>query len=87
MEESLSVPTATSTRRVPVKVLEENRRIINENLQSAGRGKVSFTHLIAWAIIKSLKVYPQLNFRDLMIAQAIKCVNETFRARRFANSR
>jgi multifunctional 2-oxoglutarate metabolism enzyme len=61
MEESLSVPTATSTRRIPVKVLEENRRIINEHLKNTGRGKVSFTHLIAWAIIKALKVYPQLN--------------------------
>ena len=62
MELSLTVPTATSLRRVPVKVLEENRRIINENLQTAGRGKVSFTHLIAWAIVKSLKEYPQMNF-------------------------
>jgi 2-oxoglutarate dehydrogenase E1 component len=62
MELSLTVPTATSLRRIPVKVLEENRRIINENLQTAGRGKVSFTHLIAWAIVKSLKEYPQMNF-------------------------
>lgn len=61
MEESLSVPTATSTRRIPVKVLEENRRIINEHLQNTGRGKVSFTHLIGWAIVKALKAYPQLN--------------------------
>lgn len=58
----MTVPTATSLRRVPVKVLEENRRIINENLQTAGRGKVSFTHLIAWAIVKSLEEYPQMNF-------------------------
>jgi len=62
MEQSLTVPTATSLRRVPVKVLEENRRIINEHLQAKGRGKVSFTHLIAWAITKALKDYPQLNF-------------------------
>ena len=62
MELSLTVPTATSLRRVPVKVLEENRRVVNENLQTAGRGKVSFTHLIAWAIVKSLKEYPQMNF-------------------------
>ena len=34
MEESLTVPTATSVRRVPVKVLEENRKVINESLQS-----------------------------------------------------
>ncbi|MDQ3063905.1 MAG: 2-oxo acid dehydrogenase subunit E2, partial [Acidobacteriota bacterium] len=62
MEQSLTVPTATSLRRVPVKVLEENRRIINEQMQSSGRSKVSFTHLIAWAIVKSIKQYPQMNF-------------------------
>ena len=50
MEQSLTVPTATSFRTIPVKVLEENRRIINEHLASQGRGKVSFTHVIAWAI-------------------------------------
>ena len=62
MEESLTVPTATSVRNIPVKVLEENRRIINENLTLQGRGKVSYTHLIAWAMIKALKEYPSLNF-------------------------
>jgi 2-oxoglutarate decarboxylase len=61
MEESLSVPIATSTRRIPVKVLEENRRIINENLLKSSRGKTSFTHLIGWAIVKSLKLYPHMN--------------------------
>jgi multifunctional 2-oxoglutarate metabolism enzyme len=61
MELSLSVPIATSTRRVPVKLLEENRIIINEHLKKSGRGKVSFTHIIAWAIIKAVKIYPQMN--------------------------
>jgi 2-oxoglutarate dehydrogenase E1 component len=61
METSLTVPTATTFRNLPVKVLEENRRIINQHLQSSGRGKVSFTHLIAWAIIKAVKAYPALN--------------------------
>ncbi len=61
MEESLGVPTATSFRNIPVKVLEENRRIINENLAAQGRGKVSFTHIIAWAIIQAVKAYPNLN--------------------------
>lgn len=61
METSLTVPTATSFRNIPVKVLEENRRIINDHLKISGRGKVSFTHIIAWAIIKALKVYPQMN--------------------------
>ncbi|MEP6789367.1 MAG: 2-oxo acid dehydrogenase subunit E2, partial [Acidobacteriota bacterium] len=62
MEQSLSVPTATSFRTIPVKVLEENRRIINEHLASQGRGKVSFTHIIAWAIVQAVKAYPHLNF-------------------------
>lgn len=61
MEQSLTVPTATSVRSIPVKVLVENRTIINENLKTSGRGKVSFTHIIAWAIIKAIKAYPQLN--------------------------
>ena len=62
MEQSLTVPTATSFRNIPVKVLEENRRIINEHLASQGRGKVSFTHVIAWAIVQAIKAYPHLNF-------------------------
>ena len=61
MEQSLTVPTATSVRNMPVKVLVENRTIINENLKRSGRGKVSFTHLIAWAIVKAMKTYPQMN--------------------------
>ena len=62
MEQSLTVPTATSLRTIPVKVLEENRRIVNSQLQASGRGKASFTHLIAWAIVKAAKVYPQMNY-------------------------
>ncbi len=62
MEQSLTVPTATSFRNIPVKVLVENRRIINENLAMSGRGKVSFTHIIAWAIVQAVKAYPHLNF-------------------------
>jgi len=61
MEESLTVPTATSVRRIPVKLLEENRKIINENLISRALGKVSFTHLIGWAIIKAAQEFPQMN--------------------------
>jgi multifunctional 2-oxoglutarate metabolism enzyme len=61
METSLSVPTATTVRGMPVKVLEENRIIINQHLQAVGRGKISFTHIIAWAIVRALKKYPSLN--------------------------
>ena len=61
METSLTVPTATSVRSMPVKVLVENRTIINENLKASGRGKVSFTHIIAWAIVKAMRDFPQMN--------------------------
>src|SRR5688500_2620870 len=61
MEQSLSVPTATSLRTIPVKLLEENRKIINTHMQGAGRGKVSFTHLIGWAIVKAAKDFPHMN--------------------------
>jgi hypothetical protein len=47
MEASLTVPTATSVRTVPAKLLEVNRQILNNHLGRTGRGKVSFTHLIA----------------------------------------
>ena len=53
MEASLGVPTATSVRAIPAKLLEENRRIINRYLRARG-AKVSFTHLIGWAVLKAL---------------------------------
>src|SRR5690349_20833037 len=61
MESSLSVPTATSERRIPVKLLDENRRIINKHLAEHGRGKASYTRLIAFAMMRALELYPQLN--------------------------
>ncbi|MFN2456140.1 MAG: multifunctional oxoglutarate decarboxylase/oxoglutarate dehydrogenase thiamine pyrophosphate-binding subunit/dihydrolipoyllysine-residue succinyltransferase subunit [Pyrinomonadaceae bacterium] len=61
METSLTVPTATSVRRIPIKVLDENRRIINKYLSENNRGKTSYTHLIAWALIRALQEFPQLN--------------------------
>jgi 2-oxoglutarate decarboxylase len=61
METSLTVPTATSQRRVPVKVLDENRRLINKYLAETTGGKASYTHLIAWALVRALEDFPQLN--------------------------
>ncbi|HEV2862697.1 MAG TPA: multifunctional oxoglutarate decarboxylase/oxoglutarate dehydrogenase thiamine pyrophosphate-binding subunit/dihydrolipoyllysine-residue succinyltransferase subunit [Pyrinomonadaceae bacterium] len=61
METSLTVPTATSNRQVPVKVLEENRLIVNQYLKEHGRGKASYTHFIAFAILRALEEFPQLN--------------------------
>jgi multifunctional 2-oxoglutarate metabolism enzyme len=60
MEASLAVPTATSQRQIPIKLLDENRRVINQHLAAAKR-KVSYTHIIAYAILKALKAFPQLN--------------------------
>ena len=61
MESSLHVPTATSERRIPVKLLDENRRLINKHLAEHDRGKASYTHLIAWALLRALDQFPQLN--------------------------
>ena len=61
METSLTVPTATSERRIPVKLLDENRRLINKFLADRDHGKASYTHLIAWAIVRALDEFPQLN--------------------------
>jgi 2-oxoglutarate dehydrogenase E1 component len=61
METSLTVPTATSERRIPVKLLDENRRLINKHLAENDRGKTSYTHLIAWAILRALDQFPHLN--------------------------
>ncbi|ACF15018.1 2-oxoglutarate dehydrogenase, E1 subunit [Chloroherpeton thalassium ATCC 35110] len=61
MEDSLEIPTATSMRKVPVVVLDENRRIINQHLSATGDGKAGFTHLLAWALVKALQKYPSLN--------------------------
>ena len=59
MEQSLTVPTATTFRVVPVGVLGERRRRLNGGLQAAGRReKISFTHLIAWALVQATKLHP-----------------------------
>jgi 2-oxoglutarate dehydrogenase E1 component len=61
MEASRDLPTATSYRHVPVKVLEENRRLLNHYLELKSGPKVSFTHLIAWAVLRALAKSPVLN--------------------------
>src|SRR5262249_12414793 len=61
MEESLTVPTATSVRQIQIKLLDENRRWINRHLESQGKVKTSYTHFIAWAMIKALGKHPQMN--------------------------
>ena len=65
MERSLSVPTATSFRNIPAKLLEVNRSVINGYRSRTGQGKVSFTHLIGYAIVRA-------------IADAVPNMNNTF---------
>ncbi len=61
MDKSLTVPTATSVRTVPVKLLWDNRIVINNHLARARGGKVSFTHLIGYALVKALRELPEMN--------------------------
>lgn len=63
MEQSLAIPTATSVRTFPVKLLEENRRLINQHREASAFSKVSFTHIIAYAIVRSLAQYRSLTRR------------------------
>ncbi|NUT22654.1 MAG: multifunctional oxoglutarate decarboxylase/oxoglutarate dehydrogenase thiamine pyrophosphate-binding subunit/dihydrolipoyllysine-residue succinyltransferase subunit [Hamadaea sp.] len=61
MDQSLTVPTATSVRAVPAKLLADNRIVINNHLARGRGGKVSFTHLIGYALIKALAKHPEMN--------------------------
>ncbi|WP_323958800.1 multifunctional oxoglutarate decarboxylase/oxoglutarate dehydrogenase thiamine pyrophosphate-binding subunit/dihydrolipoyllysine-residue succinyltransferase subunit [Arthrobacter sp. JZ12] len=61
MDMSLTVPTATSVRAVPAKLLIDNRVVINNHLERARGGKVSFTHIIGYAIIRALAQFPSQN--------------------------
>jgi len=61
MDASLTVPTATSVRTIPAKLMIDNRIVINNHLKRARGGKVSFTHMIAWAIVETLKEFPSQN--------------------------
>ena len=61
MTASLSVPTATSVRSVPAKLLIDNRIVINNHLRRGRGGKVSFTHLIGYALVRALAAMPEMN--------------------------
>ncbi|OZM73729.1 2-oxoglutarate dehydrogenase E1 component [Amycolatopsis antarctica] len=61
MDASLTVPTATSVRAVPAKLIADNRIVINNHLKRTRGGKISFTHLIGYAMIRALREYPNMN--------------------------
>ncbi|MEV0691836.1 multifunctional oxoglutarate decarboxylase/oxoglutarate dehydrogenase thiamine pyrophosphate-binding subunit/dihydrolipoyllysine-residue succinyltransferase subunit [Streptomyces sp. NPDC050388] len=62
MDASLEVPTATSVRALPVKLLFDNRIVINNHLKRARGGKISFTHLIGYAMVQAIKAMPSMNW-------------------------
>lgn len=61
MEASLEIPTATSVRAVPAKLMVDNRIVINNHLARGRGGKVSFTHLVGFAIVRALRELPDMN--------------------------
>ncbi len=61
MEASLHVPTATSVRAVPAKLLEDNRTLVNRHLARARGGKVSLTHFIGYALVRAVSDFPAMN--------------------------
>ncbi len=62
METSLTVPTATSVRAVPAKLLIDNRIVINNHLARGRGGKVSFTHIIGFAAVRALRETEGMNY-------------------------
>ena len=61
MSASLDVPTATSVRAIPAKAMIDNRIVINNHLKRTRGGKVSFTHLLGYAIVQAVKKFPNMN--------------------------
>ena len=61
MNESLEVPTATTVRDMPVKLMFENRALVNDHLKRNRGGKISFTHIIGYAIVQATKLHPDMN--------------------------
>jgi len=61
MESSLEVPTATSVRAIPAKLMVDNRIVINNHLSRGRGGKISFTHLIGYALVEALADMPAMN--------------------------
>src|SRR3954471_15422605 len=61
MSFSLEVPTATSVRAIPAKLMIDNRIVINNHLKRTRGGKISFTHLIGYALVQAVKKFPNMN--------------------------
>lgn len=78
MNNSLTIPTATSLRTVSVKLLEENRRIINQHLKRVHNRKLSFTHIVAYALVQAVKKMPSMNNSFAVIDDSPNLVKKTY---------
>ncbi|MEN9752390.1 MAG: hypothetical protein RL670_81, partial [Actinomycetota bacterium] len=61
MDSSLEIPTATSVRSIPAKLMIDNRIVINSHLARTRGGKLSFTHILGFAIVRAIKEFPSQN--------------------------
>ena len=61
MNLSLQIPTATSVRAIPAKLMIDNRIVVNNHLARTRGGKISFTHILGYAIVQAIKAYPNMN--------------------------
>ena len=61
MDLSLEIPTATSVRDMPARLMFENRTLVNDQLKRTRGGKISFTHIIGYAMIKAVMAHPDMN--------------------------
>ncbi|WP_182348142.1 multifunctional oxoglutarate decarboxylase/oxoglutarate dehydrogenase thiamine pyrophosphate-binding subunit/dihydrolipoyllysine-residue succinyltransferase subunit [Tomitella gaofuii] len=61
MTSSLSIPTATSVRAIPAKLMIDNRVVANNHLQRTRGGKVSFTHILGYALVRAIASFPGMN--------------------------
>ena len=63
MEQSLTIPTATSFRTISVDVLDARRKELNGAIKAAGRSeKVSFTHIVAYALVRAASELPFITY-------------------------
>ncbi|MDO4908241.1 MAG: multifunctional oxoglutarate decarboxylase/oxoglutarate dehydrogenase thiamine pyrophosphate-binding subunit/dihydrolipoyllysine-residue succinyltransferase subunit [Corynebacterium sp.] len=61
MDISLEIPTATSVRDMPARLMFENRAMINAHLARTRGGKISFTHILGYALVKAVMAHPVMN--------------------------
>ena len=61
MTASLQIPTATSVRAIPAKLMIDNRIVVNNHLARTRGGKISFTHILGYAIVQAIKAFPNMN--------------------------